>query len=70
MPGFRFPILFWLAACTAIPALAHHSFAMYDTAQVVTLKGTIKVFQWTNPHVLVWLINGPPRRTIPGPVDH
>jgi hypothetical protein len=32
------------------PALAHHSFAMFDRARVVTLVGTIKEFQWTNPH--------------------
>ena len=32
------------------PAFAHHSFAMFDRARVVTLVGTIKEFQWTNPH--------------------
>jgi hypothetical protein len=29
---------------------AHHSFAMFDHSQVVSVKGTVKVFQWTNPH--------------------
>ena len=32
------------------PALAHHSFAMFDREHAVTLVGTIKEFQWTNPH--------------------
>jgi hypothetical protein len=32
------------------PALAHHSFAMFDAEQTVTLQGTVKEFEWTNPH--------------------
>ncbi len=34
----------------AMPASAHHSFAMFDAAKDVTLKGTVKEFEWTNPH--------------------
>jgi hypothetical protein len=37
------------------PALAHHSFAMYDGSKTLTLKGTIKSLQWTNPHVIIWI---------------
>jgi Family of unknown function (DUF6152) len=32
------------------PAFAHHSGAMFDANQIVTLDGTVKEFQWTNPH--------------------
>jgi len=32
------------------PALAHHSFAMFDREHPKTLVGAIKEFQWTNPH--------------------
>jgi len=39
--------------------LAHHSFAMYDPKQLITVTGTIKSFQWSNPHAVVWLIDGP-----------
>jgi hypothetical protein len=39
-----------VAAALAVPALAHHSFAMFDNQKDVTLEGTIKEFQWTNPH--------------------
>jgi len=39
--------------------LAHHSFAMYDPKQLMTVTGTIKSFQWSNPHAVVWLIDGP-----------
>ena len=38
----------------AVPALAHHSFAMFDTTQTVEFSGTVKEFQWTNPHS--WLV--------------
>lgn len=37
-------------ALLAGPALAHHSFAMFDAEKTVELKGTVKEFQWTNPH--------------------
>ena len=42
------------AAMCAIPAAAHHSFAMFDASQLMTLEGTVKEFQWTNPHA--WII--------------
>ena len=37
----------------AIPVLAHHSFAMFDQRQVMTLEGTVTEFQWTNPHAFI-----------------
>ena len=37
-------------AAFAMPASAHHSFAMFDATKNVTLKGTVKEFEWTNPH--------------------
>jgi hypothetical protein len=33
-----------------VAAWAHHSFAIFDHTQTVTLKGTVLSFQWTNPH--------------------
>ena len=43
-----------LALATA-PALAHHSFAMFDPRKVMTLDGTVHEFQWTNPHAFIEL---------------
>jgi hypothetical protein len=43
----------------ASPALAHHSFAMYEPTKTLTLKGTVKTFQWTNPHVVIWILVQP-----------
>jgi hypothetical protein len=37
-------------AAFAAPAIAHHSFAMFDDTKTVTLSGTVKEFEWVNPH--------------------
>ncbi len=44
-------------ALTAIPggAFAHHSFAMFDQSKQVSISGTVRDFQWTNPHAFVQL---------------
>ena len=42
------------ALVAAIPVFAHHSFAMFDMTQKVTLAGgTVTEFQWTNPHAYI-----------------
>jgi uncharacterized protein DUF6152 len=46
------------AAFTVSAAFAHHSFAMFDAEKSVKLEGTIKEFQWTNPHSWI-LLNVP-----------
>ena len=43
-----------LAAAMAAPIQAHHSFAAFDMTKTLTMVGTLKEFQWTNPHT--WLI--------------
>jgi hypothetical protein len=35
--------------------VAHHSFAMFDTAKPVTLAGVVTAFEWTNPHAYIEL---------------
>ena len=45
-----------LALCGGAARLhAHHSFAMFDTQNRVTLTGTVSKFQWTNPHAYIEL---------------
>ena len=39
-----------ILVATALPASAHHSGAMFDSGKEVVLVGTIKEFQYTNPH--------------------
>ena len=41
------------AASVAAPAFAHHSFAMFDNDRNITIEGTVKEYQWTNPHAWV-----------------
>ena len=42
-----------VVALAATPALAHHSFAMFDMSKNATFKGVVKEVEWTNPHVWV-----------------
>jgi Family of unknown function (DUF6152) len=38
------------------PVLAHHSFAMFDLDKQGTLSGTVREFQFTNPHCWIQLL--------------
>ena len=42
-------------AATSLPLGAHHSTAMYDMASPTTVTGTVKRFEWTNPHAYIYL---------------
>lgn len=37
-------------------AAAHHSFAAFDRERNVILTGTVKEFQWTNPHAWIQIV--------------
>jgi len=43
-----------LLGTVAFQAVAHHSGAMFDDKKEITLSGTVKEFQYTNPHS--WLL--------------
>ena len=50
-----------LAALTVLaaplPALAHHSFAMFDKTKEITLKdAVVKDWQWTSPHTWLYVV--------------
>lgn len=45
-----------LLGLAAGSALAHHSDAMFERAKVLELSGTIKEFQFTNPHTWVQVV--------------
>jgi len=36
-------------------ALAHHSFAAFDVSQQKEITGTVKKFDYSNPHTWIWL---------------
>ena len=39
----------------SLPLSAHHGNAAYDADKIITVKGTVTDFVWSNPHVFVKL---------------
>ncbi len=50
----RIAVAVVLAGSFVVPALAHHSGAMFEEKKEITLTGVVKEFQYTNPHS--WLL--------------
>lgn len=44
-----------LLVAAAAAAQAHHSFSMFDSEKELVLRGTVKEFQWSNPHTWIQL---------------
>ena len=55
--GYSLAVLCLTLAARTVPVLAHHSFAMFDTAPAsqITLTGVVTSLEWTNPHVYIEL---------------
>jgi hypothetical protein len=43
-----------IAGATSL-AVAHHSYSAFDMVELRTVTGTIKKFDWTNPHTWIWI---------------
>ena len=43
----------WFVAGQA--AYAHHGTAGYEMSKVITVKGTVTEFDWTNPHCVIYV---------------
>lgn len=54
-PISRLPA-FILGVLLTSSASAHHSGAMFDDKVATTLTGTVKGFQWTNPHCWIQVL--------------
>jgi hypothetical protein len=55
---FKALSLVGIALMYAVPAFAHHSFAMFDAEKSISIEGTVKEFQWTNPHSWILMTVG------------
>lgn len=42
-----------IMAIGAMPAVAHHSFSMYDLSRTVRIEGEVVRYEWQNPHTHV-----------------
>jgi hypothetical protein len=53
----RFIVLVLLTALLFLspPIFAHHSAAEYDATKVVSVKGAVTQFEWSNPHAYIYL---------------
>jgi hypothetical protein len=36
-------------------AAAHHSFSVFNMETEISITGTVKEVQWTNPHIWIWV---------------
>ncbi len=48
---------FIAAGCLMVApsASAHHSYAMFDRTRTINIEGNIRRYDWTNPHVYIWI---------------
>jgi hypothetical protein len=57
------------ALLMANSAFAHHSRSMFDQTKQITLTGTVKEFQWTNPHCWIQVLVLDPGNAQAAPVE-
>ena len=52
----RSGLIVLMSACFVPTSVAHHSGAMFDDKVSKTLAGTVRDFQWTNPHCWIQIV--------------
>ena len=55
MAEARSGIVVLLLGCLAVPAAAHHSFAVYDFSQQIPFEGVVETLNFKNPHIAMTL---------------
>jgi hypothetical protein len=53
----RYAIGLCVAAVAMPAANAHHSPVMFDQTRTVSVSGTVRQFQWSNPHCYIQLVD-------------
>ena len=46
-----------IAALLAETVQGHHSLALFERSTPITISGVVKNFQWTSPHVWIYLVS-------------
>src|SRR5687768_182219 len=54
-PDPRKWLIGFIASAMVLPAVAHHSYAVFDLSKRLTVAGTVAKFEWTNPHSYLWV---------------
>jgi hypothetical protein len=44
-----------ITTASAVSLAAHHSFSAFNMQSEKTVSGTVKQFDWTNPHPWIWV---------------
>ena len=56
---FKLVVLTVLAGILSViasqPASAHHSYSAFEMQKDITITGTVKKMDWTNPHTWLWV---------------
>lgn len=53
--SITFVALLTISVLMCAPLFAHHSTAEYDMNTLISVKGTVTKFEWTNPHAYIYL---------------
>jgi hypothetical protein len=52
---YLLPLVALGALACAGTALAHHTYAMFDTTRQLSVSGVVAKFEWKNPHTYLWV---------------
>jgi Family of unknown function (DUF6152) len=63
MKAQLFRLLAAALAAVALPAAAHHSFAIYDMSQSIEFEGVVETVKMRNPHMALTLVQTKPDGT-------
>jgi hypothetical protein len=63
MKGQLLSLIAAASAAMALPAAAHHSFAVYDMSQNIEFEGVVETVKLRNPHMALTLIETKPDGT-------
>lgn len=55
LAGLQTSLVMGLIMSVMNPAVAHHSFAMFDKTKLTTIKGVVTRIDWANPHTYVYV---------------